>query len=183
MNMFKGGLVGKLADKPEKTESAEPTEADEAGTGQFGDGVTAPLYEYRASRLRGGRVFTPNVVRVWSDRIEEYQRHVVLKKDTEAINYRQVAQVKLARGLVWSDITVESTGGHEITLDGVPKAEAEHVKTLIDSAVEAVRIGTMQAAPVAPSSAADELAKLGALVTAGLLTPEEYAAAKAKVLA
>jgi hypothetical protein len=57
----------------------------------------------------------------------------VLKKKTNAIHFAQVAQVTLGRGFVWTDITVESSGGHRITLHGVPKDDAARVKDLIES--------------------------------------------------
>ncbi len=85
--------------------------SDGAGEGHFGDGVATPLYEFRASKLKSGRWFSPNVIRVWRDRIEEYEHHAVRKKGTQAINYYQVAQVKLDRGLRWSNIAVETILG------------------------------------------------------------------------
>jgi hypothetical protein len=113
----------------------EPEHSDDAGKGQFGDGIARPLYEFQASRFKGGRMFSPNVIRVWPDRIEEYEHHAVLKKGTQAISFHQVAQVELGRGLRWTDISVESTGGHVITLKGVPKNDGEQVKSLINNAV------------------------------------------------
>ncbi len=46
---------------------------DGGGRGKFGDGKSEPLYEFQASRLKGHRLFSPNVIRVWPDRVEEYE--------------------------------------------------------------------------------------------------------------
>ena len=165
----------------------EPEEELDAGEGQFGDGVTKPLYEFKASRFKGGRMFTPNVIRVWPDRIEEYEHHAVLKKGTQTISFHQVAQVKLGKGLRWADVTVESTGGHVITLKGLPKADGDQVKGLIDNAVNETRnTDAVSAAPTAPAatqaSVADELLKLAQLRDAGVLSPEEFEEQKARAL-
>ena len=166
-----------------EVESVDGGESD-AGQGEFGDGITKPLYEFTASRFRGGRVFTPNVIRVWSDRIEEYEHHAVLKKGTQAINFHLVAQVKLAKGLRWSDVSVESTGGHIITLRGVPKSDGDRIKALIDNAVNEARRGN--AAPVVVAAPVDgpaeQLKKLAELHQSGLLTDEEFAAKRAVIV-
>ena len=159
---------------------------DGGGRGQFGDGISAPLYEFRASRLKGGRAFTPNVIRVWPDRIEEYEHHVVRKKGTQGINFTQVAQVRVSRGLMWSDLAVESTGGHLIQIVGMPKAESERVKSLLDDAIHRAK-GPASATSATPTAAApidvaDQLGKLAALRDQGVLTEEEFQAQKAKVL-
>ena len=165
----------------------EPEEELDAGEGQFGDGVTKPLYEFKASRFKGGRMFTPNVIRVWPDRIEEYEHHAVLKKGTQTISFHQVAQVKLGKGLRWADVTVESTGGHVITLKGLSKADGDQVKGLIDNAVNVTRSAdAVGAAPTAPAatqaSVADELLKLAQLRDAGVLSPEEFEEQKARAM-
>ena len=100
------------------TENDTSTNGDEqTGRGKFGDGRTAPLYEFQASRFKGGRLFTPNVIRIWPDRVEEYEFHALRHKQTRAISYQQVSEVKLARGLVWSNIAIEFHRG-EICGDG-----------------------------------------------------------------
>jgi len=163
-------------------------EEGEAGEGQFGDGVDKPLYEFRASRFKGGRMFTPNVIRVWPDRVEEYEHHAVRKKGTQTISYHQVSQVRLGRGLRWSDVSVESTGGLVITLKGLSKADGEKVKSLIDAAVERTRQESLRAAAPAAASAApqasvaDELMKLAQLRDAGVLSPEEFEVQKSRAM-
>ncbi len=57
----------------------------------------------------------------WRDQLsaEEYEFHALRKKETRATGYQQVSEVTLSRGLVWSDISIESTGGKSIALEGV----------------------------------------------------------------
>jgi hypothetical protein len=158
---------------------------DGGGRGKFGDGKSEPLYEFQASRLKGHRLFSPNVIRVWPDRVEEYEHHAVRKKETRAISFLQVSEISLARGLVWSDIIVESTGGKSMELEGMPKADAERVKLLIDDAVRVARGGgaAASASVVAAPDLADQLQKLAGLRDQGILTDDEFAAQKAKLLA
>ncbi len=159
---------------------------NEGGGGKFGDGRAAPLYEFQASRFKGGRMLTPNVIRVWPDRIEEHEEHALRKSGTQAISFHQVSEVSVSRGIVWSDISVESTGGKSITMEGIPKGDADRVKKLIDDAVFALRSGTV--APPAPTASApvadlaDQLRKLADLRDRGILTEDEFATQKAKLL-
>ncbi len=174
--------------RPELKPDAGPddSEDDKGGRGKFGDGRTSPLYEFQASRFKGGRLFTPNVIRVWPDRVEEYEFHALRKKETRTISYQQVSEVSLARGLVWSDISIESTGGKSFALQGVPKSDAERVKSLLDAAVAAAEGGSTGSPTASGSTAvpdvADQLRKLAELRDDGILTDEEFAAQKAKLL-
>jgi hypothetical protein len=177
--------AGEQATDPYVEGKAMADGAKDGGRGTFGDGVAAALYEFQASRFKGGRLVTPNVIRVWPDRVEEYKHHAVLKKHTDSIHFAQVAKVSIARGLRWTDITVESTGGHEIRLAGVPKKEAERVKTLIDEKVHSAKIGAAVIRTPAAAEAADlgsKIRELAALRDEGLLTDDEFAAQKAKLL-
>ncbi|MDQ1495369.1 MAG: hypothetical protein QOG69_1852 [Actinomycetota bacterium] len=165
------------------------SEVDDIGAGEFGDGRGAPLYEFRASRFKGGRMFTPNVIRVWPDRIEEYEHHAVRRKGTQSIDFGQVAQVAVSRGLRWTDLSVESTGGHKILMRGMPKSDAARVKVMIDGADATARRGgtrsvyVQAAAPASPVvDVADQLRKLAELRSEGILSDAEFDAQKAKLL-
>ena len=156
----------------------------EGGRGTLGDGVTTPLFEFQASRFKGGRAFTPNVIRIWPDRIEEYEHHVVRKKGTQAINFTQVAQVAVSRGLVWSDLAVESTGGHTIKIVGMQKAQSERVKAMLDDAIHKAKSPAAAVVASAPAmvDVADQLTKLAALRDQGVLSEDAFQAQKAKLL-
>jgi hypothetical protein len=97
----------------------------------------------------------------------------------------------MSKGMVYAEITVESTGGHVITMKGVPKKDGEKVKTMLDQRAEEARHGAVagapaQAAPVqqapAAASMADELIKLAKLRDDGILTEEEFAQQKANLM-
>ena len=92
------------------------------------------LYEFRASRLMGGRWFSPNFFRVWPDRVEEHEPHAVRRTTAKTIHFSQVAQIAIQRGSIgWSHIIVESSGGHVIRIVGVPNDKAAMVKAQIDA--------------------------------------------------
>jgi hypothetical protein len=165
------GLIQDVATAPEES----------IGKGVFGDGKSEPLYSLEASRFKGGRMFSPNVIRVWPDRIEEYENHAIRKSGTQAIHFRQVAQVAIEKGLIFTNISVESSGGHIIRLMGVPKEDGEKVKSMIDEAVKFAHRG--QPSTVAPTvDIADQLTKLAALRDSGILTEEEFVSQKQKIL-
>jgi hypothetical protein len=165
-----------VTDEEPVTDDGGSAEGEDTGQGAFGDGITTPLYQFRASRFKGGRMFNPNTIKVWSDRIEEYEEHAVLKTGTQTISFHQVAKVKLGKGLRWSDISVESTGGHTITMRGLPKADGDKVKTLIDTAVNEARHGHVVHVPqVVVDDPHEQLKKLAELHQNGLLTDEEFA--------
>jgi hypothetical protein len=159
--------------------------ANKGGRGKFGDGRNVPLYEFKASRFKGGRFFTPNVIRVWPDRIEECERHAVRRTDTQAISLLQVSEVSLSRGLVWADLSVGSTGGRSFKMVGIPKADADRVKKLVDDAVSAFRTGVASTStPTDPTriDVADQLRKLADLHREGVLTDDEFEAQKSRLL-
>lgn len=159
-------------------------EKESVGKGVFGDGRTVPLYSLEASRLKGGRIFSPNVIRVWPDRIEEHENHAIRRSGTQAIHFRQVAQVGIEKGLIFTNISVESSGGHIIRLIGVPKDDGDRVKGMIDDAVQAAHANrpstVIHSAP--QFDVADQLIKLAALRDSGVLTEEEFATQKRKIL-
>jgi hypothetical protein len=168
--------------------SEENTNGQQESEGKFGDGVSAPLFELQASRLKGGRLLTPNVIRVWPDRVEEHQSHAIRKSETLSIRYDQVAQITLSKGMMFSEIVVESTGGRIITMQGMAKKDAERVKGFLDTGADSARNGgtttIVQQIPTAAPAAslADELTKLAKLRDDGILTDEEFAEQKAVLM-
>ena len=159
-------------------------EQESPGKGVFGNGVSEPLYSLEASRIKGGRLFSPNVIRVWPDRIEEHEKHAIRKTGTQAIHFRQVAQVGIEKGLIFTNISVESSGGHIIRLIGVPKEDGDKVKGMIDDAVHAAHAS--RPSPVVHTAPqvdiADQLMKLAALRDSGVLTEEEFLTQKQRIL-
>lgn len=155
-----------------------------------GDGIRTALYEFRASRLMGGRWFSPNFFRVWPDRVEEHEPHAVRRTTAKTIHFSQVAQIAIQRGSIgWSHIIVESSGGHVIRIVGVPNDKAAMVKAQIDARVRnaghrgpegAVHVSMPAQSPAI--DLADQLGRLAALRDSGVLTEEEFAGQKARLL-
>lgn len=155
------------------------------GKGIFGDGVSDPLYSLEASRLKGGRLFSPNIIAIWPDRIEEHEVHAIRKSGIQTIHFRQVAQVAIENGLIYTNIIVESAGGHVIRLVGVPGDDSVTVKRLLDEAVRTAHKsqGAHAVAKNVPQvDVADQLTKLAALRDSGVLTEEEFLGQKKRIL-
>lgn len=145
--------------------------------------------------LRGSRwgvtrnaTWFPNELDIYEDRIEEkvLPRSLTAlmgRHDRFVIRYEQIAAVGLHTGLLWSTLTVESTGGHTAVVRALPKREATAAKQLLEERLAANRAGhePQKLAPAAASTA-DELSKLSVLRDSGALSDEEFAAAKKQLL-
>jgi hypothetical protein len=90
------------------------------------------VHRFRASRLSPGNRLFPTVLEV-SD------RHVTRIKTSwmghleESISIRQVSSVTIARGVMWSEIVVHSSGGTDpLRSRGHANADAERLKELIE---------------------------------------------------
>jgi hypothetical protein len=91
---------------------------------------------YEASRISGN----DNVV--FPDRLEidEDNGNITFFKGT-IVGYRQsflarnnVASVRIASGLLFADIIIESTGGKEIRVSGLRKRDAREIMELLSDA-------------------------------------------------
>ena len=145
--------------------------------------------------LRGSRwgvtrnaAWFPNELDIHEDRIEEkvLPRSLTAlmgRHDRLIIRYEQIAAVGLHTGLLWSTLTVESTGGHTVVVKALPKREAAAARQLLEERLAAHRAEQQQQRSVrAPASTADELSKLAALRDSGALSDEEFASAKKQLL-
>lgn len=138
-----------------------------------------PLMEVVGSRLATGEVL-PNKVLIFEDRIEEHDTGF-LKKSMQTIRHEQVAQVSINRDIVFSQLTIESTGGHSIVARGLTRGEAEEAKRLLDDCIRKARRPAPGQQTREPD-VLDQIRKLGELRDAGLLTPEEFASKKSELL-
>jgi hypothetical protein len=167
------------------------------GGGQWTD-HTMPMPRRGAPATMGGEVpvlvFKSHIdgrnadVTVYADRIEwaKASRLGLAQKGSEVIPVKSISSVTTERdGLVNTKVRVICSGN---TIEfRVGHAEAQRVKNGIMSLVLGHGAPTPAApsapAPSAPAmSVADELAKLAALRSAGVLTDEEFSAQKAKLL-
>lgn len=116
------------------------------------------------------------------------KRVLVVKKETlgfdsedRSISLDKISSVSASRGFALGGVEI-TTSNEEIKVDKVVNAEADafvrELRNLLDNPAPAP---TAAPAP-APAVDADQLAKLAELHAAGVLTDEEFAAAKAKAL-
>lgn len=85
-----------------------------------------------ASRLtRGNRLFPTQIV--VNDRGVMRRKRSWLKLGEESIGIRNIGNVHIETGVLWSDIRIESSGGSDpIESHGHTKADARRIKELIE---------------------------------------------------
>jgi hypothetical protein len=89
---------------------------------------------FHASRwTQGNRLFT-TVIEVTDTAVIRRKRSWFTVNEI-SIHLSKVASVRIETGLLWSDITVESTGGSDpLASHGHTKADARRIKELIEAA-------------------------------------------------
>ncbi|HEX5215262.1 MAG TPA: hypothetical protein VFV98_07335 [Vicinamibacterales bacterium] len=87
---------------------------------------------FRASRLsRGNRIFPTQVV-ITPSSVTHYTPQLVGKLE-ESIHMSHVASIKIDTNLMFSDVLIETTGGHNpVRCHGHSKGDAIQIKKLIE---------------------------------------------------
>jgi hypothetical protein len=95
---------------------------------------SAPIGEtFTASRWTRGNVFFPTRIVVTPLHVSRVKRRLFGSTE-ESIAISQVASVEISTGIIWSEITIESTGGADpITSHGHRKRDAIRIRELIES--------------------------------------------------
>ena len=89
-------------------------------------------HRFRASRLSPGNRLFPTTIDV-SDRHVTRIKPSLVGSTVESISLRQVSSVTIARGVLWADVVVHSSGGTDpLRASGLPNAVAEQLKRLIE---------------------------------------------------
>jgi hypothetical protein len=97
----------------------------------------APGDVFRASRWSSGNRLFPTQVLVRPDSVVQYKPKWIGHQE-EVIHMAHVASVKIATGLLLSDIEIETSGGSDpIRCHGHHKADATRMKALIEQAQSA----------------------------------------------
>jgi hypothetical protein len=92
---------------------------------------------FRASRWSSGNRLFPTQVLVTPESVVQYKPKWIGHQE-EVIHMAHVASVKIATGLILSDIEIETSGGSDpIRCHGHHKADAKRMKTLIEQAQSA----------------------------------------------
>ena len=86
-----------------------------------------------ASRwTRGNRIFPTRII-VGEQSVMRRKR-TWLTVNEESVHVRNVATVNITTGLIWSDVSIESSGGSDpITSHGHTKSDARRIKELIEA--------------------------------------------------
>jgi len=90
------------------------------------------VHRFRASRLSPGNRLFPTVLEVSHRHVTRIKPSMVGQIE-ESISIRQVSSVTIARGAMWSEIVVHSSGGTDpLCSHGHPNADAERLKHIIE---------------------------------------------------
>ncbi len=89
---------------------------------------------YRASRLtRGNRIF-PASITVDGNQIR-YTKNRWFGSTEEAINCQHVSSLRVWHGMMWSTMTIETSGGSQpIQINGLSKKAAEEIEAAVRKA-------------------------------------------------
>ena len=94
---------------------------------------------FTASRWTKGNLLFPTRIVVNSLHVSRVKPRF-FGNNEESIAMAQVASVRISTGIIWSDIRIESSGGTDpITSHGHRKADAQRIRTLIESYQAAAR--------------------------------------------
>jgi len=89
---------------------------------------------FKASRWTSGNHLFRTVIEVTETAVVRRKRSWFSVNEI-SIHLSKVASVRIETGLLWSDITVESTGGSDpLTSHGHSKTDARRIKELIEAA-------------------------------------------------
>ena len=123
------------------------------------------VHRFRASRWSAGNRLFPTILEV-SDRHVARIKPSLVGRTEESISIRQVSSVTIARGALWSEIVVHSSGGVDpLRSIGHTNGDAERLKRLIeDYQVNIARTGVADTSDLRPCPRCAELVKTAAQV-------------------
>ncbi len=86
---------------------------------------------YKSNRLTSGNALFPDEVTVADDGVHFIKRRF-FGSDEEIITYSKIASVKLNSGVLFANLTIETSGGSQpIFINGLPKNDAQEIKDAI----------------------------------------------------
>ena len=90
--------------------------------------------EYRASRLTSGNRIFPASITVDGNQIR-YKKSRWFGSTEETINCQHVSSCRVAHGMIWSDLTLETSGGSQpIKIHGLSRSAAEAIEDVVRKA-------------------------------------------------
>jgi hypothetical protein len=87
---------------------------------------------YQSNRLMIGNILFPDTLTLSSEGIS-FREGSLLGSKAKRINYREVAFVRVKRGILFSDVRIELVRKQPILLDGLFYDEAKEIKDTISS--------------------------------------------------
>jgi hypothetical protein len=101
---------------------------------------------FRASRLSRGNRLLPAQVAITKDSITLYQPQWIGKLEN-SIHIAHVSSIKIDTNLIFSDVLIETTGGHHpIVCHGHTKGDAVKIKQLVER-LQSERYGRVDVGP------------------------------------
>jgi hypothetical protein len=89
---------------------------------------------YRSSRLTSGNRIFPSSITIDGDQIT-YRKNRWFGSTEEAINCSHVASLRSAHGMIWSKMTIETSGGSQpIVITGLSRNAAEAIEAVVRKA-------------------------------------------------
>jgi hypothetical protein len=87
---------------------------------------------FYSSRLTSGNIFFPDALILESDGIV-FQKRSLFGSREEHINYKAVASFRITNGIVFSTISIETSGGSQpIVVNGLWKSEAKEIQDALE---------------------------------------------------
>jgi hypothetical protein len=89
---------------------------------------------YRSSRLTSGNRIFPSSITIDGDQIT-YRKNRWFGSTEEAINCSHVASLRSTHGMIWSKMTIETSGGSQpIVITGLSRNAAEAIEAVVRKA-------------------------------------------------
>lgn len=134
--------------------------------------------------------FTPNIVLIDEEHIEFKRRNWhLISEDTETLHFKNITGITVDSHLFGTTITIKSTGNDPIKIRGFWKSDAQKIKDLCSTYIEAAnQKNSAEALAKAMGnnrgnySVADELSKLKNLLDQNVLSQEEFEEQKRRLL-
>jgi hypothetical protein len=120
-------------------------------------------------------------VRLYEHEVE-VARAGILRRSTQRVRYEQIAQVAVNRGLLSTTLTIESTGGDTMSVEGMSRITAEEARAAIQERVEIARVTARGTESTGAPPIATQIRELAELKKAGIITEEEFQTKKRDLL-
>jgi Short C-terminal domain len=125
---------------------------------------------------------TPAVLRLYEQEIEVSHGRL-LSVTRQRVRYNQIAQVLVKRGLLYTTLAIESTGGHTLEVTGMTSEGAQAAREAIQERMRTTAsLGSTTTPNAETSSIGTVLRELAELKEAGIITEAEFEAKKKELL-